>query len=251
MIPAMTETATANARTFQLTEMSLESWKAVRNKAQQEIFRGEENGESGDATKEKEQQAFREKLTDEARALRARAWRTAISRPRPLALASRRLATLTQLMSRTSPTAPKSITRVWRVLPTMAFAEGSQANCPLDLRRVVRLEIASSVIRQARRAAIWAAAIEKPGLSRAVTRRVCTRKLRCGAGNGSPERPAANHVSVFALLTVGAHIAIAARHDPDNAIWVVSRSRSVLPRMWGSAANSRLQRPSLSTTSRL
>src|SRR6267154_829889 len=51
-----------------------------------------------------------------------RAWRTAISWPRALARASSRLATLTQLISRTRPTAPESRMSDWRTLPTRVSA---------------------------------------------------------------------------------------------------------------------------------
>ena len=66
------------------------------------------------------------------------AWRTAISRPRALARASSRLATLTQLISRTRPTAPKSRMSDWRTLPTRVSARGVRWMVHSALRRIIR-----------------------------------------------------------------------------------------------------------------
>ena len=66
------------------------------------------------------------------------AWRTAISRPRALARASSRLATLTQLISRTRPTAPNSRMSDWRTLPTRVSARGVRWIVHAAWRRIIR-----------------------------------------------------------------------------------------------------------------
>ncbi len=99
--------------------------QALGNHPQQEFSGEEENRDASNSAKQEEQQALGQKLADETRSLRSQSLANRdLDDPRPLALARSRLATLTQLIKRTNPTAPNSRMRDWRTLPTTLSLSG-------------------------------------------------------------------------------------------------------------------------------
>ena len=151
------------------------------------------------------------------------AWRTAISRPRALARASSRLATLTQLISRTRPTAPNSRMSDWRTLPTIVSARGVRwrvhapwADNPPD--------IASSTMQPGHRGApARPQARDQAEGARWSRRGNACRASAAGRGRHKIRRRPQIGTALLAGLAL---VAKAGGHDADNMIDIVVKAQS-------------------------
>ena len=190
-VPAATETARANASTPQLIDMSFMCGRLSGINPSRNFLVKKRIAKPAIPPSRKSSRLSARNWRMRRVLCAPRAWRTAISRPRTLALASKRLATLTQLISRTNPTAPNSRMRDWRTLPTTLSLSG--------VRRTVHAACAGysagycffSDSTSASRCPC-AAAIERPGFKRATdsTLQTCTaqrgRKRQTGHASRQP-----------------------------------------------------------------